>query len=71
MISGSLRGGVEHPQDLPVTLGRAFSNISTPLDVRVTRDAVSPDSKVGLAILPDTRVLTAWDELEKAMNDKS
>ena len=33
----------------------------------VTRDAVSPDSKSGLAIVPDTQALTAWDELEKAM----
>ena len=28
--------------------------------------AASPDSKSGLAIVPDTQALTAWDELEKA-----
>jgi acetolactate synthase-1/2/3 large subunit len=62
---------IEHPHDLPDALERAFNNAPALLDVRVTRDAVSPDSKSGLAIVPDTQALAAWDEFEKAMNDKS
>ena len=62
---------IEQPQDLPGALERAFNHAPALLDVIVTRDAVSPDSKSGLAIVPDTQALTAWDELEKAMQTKA
>jgi acetolactate synthase-1/2/3 large subunit len=62
---------IQHVQDLPDALERAFKNAPALVDVKVTRDAVSPDSKSGLAIVPDTQALSAWDELEKAKNDPS
>ena len=58
---------IEHPEDLPAALERAFNHAPALLDVMVTRDAVSPDSMSGLPIVPDTQALTVWDELEKAM----
>ena len=57
---------IEKPEELPDALDRAFNNPPALLDVVVTRDAVSPDSKSGLAVVPDTQALTVWDELEKA-----
>ncbi|NNL76332.1 MAG: hypothetical protein HKO68_08360, partial [Desulfobacterales bacterium] len=61
---------IEHPGDLPDALEQAFNRAPALLDVKVTRDAVSPDSKSGLATVPDTQALTAWDELEKAMRER-
>jgi acetolactate synthase-1/2/3 large subunit len=61
---------IENPEDLPDALERAFDNAPFLLDVMITRDAVSPDSKSGLPIVPDTQALTVWDELEKAMREK-
>ncbi|MEJ2285931.1 MAG: thiamine pyrophosphate-dependent enzyme, partial [Desulfobacterales bacterium] len=61
---------IEHPEDLPAALERAFNHAPALLDVMVTRDAVSPDSMSGLPIVPDTQALTVWDELEKAMRAK-
>jgi len=60
---------IEHPDDLPDALEQAFNHAPALLDVKVTRDAVSPDSKSGLAVVPDTQALTAWDDLEKAMRE--
>jgi acetolactate synthase-1/2/3 large subunit len=61
---------IESPEQLPGALERAFENAPALLDVAVTRDAVSPDSKSGLPLVPDTQALTAWDDLEKAMRKK-
>jgi acetolactate synthase-1/2/3 large subunit len=61
---------IESPDQLPGALERAFKNAPALLDVAVTRDAVSPDSKSGLPVVPDTQALTAWDDLEKAMRRK-
>jgi acetolactate synthase-1/2/3 large subunit len=61
---------IESPEQLPSALEWAFKNAPALLDVAVTRDAVSPDSKSGLPVVPDTQALTAWDELEKAMRKK-
>ena len=58
---------IENPEQLPKALEWAFENAPALLDVAVTRDAVSPDSKSGLPVVPDTQALTAWDDLEKAM----
>jgi len=60
---------VEQPDDLPAALEQAFNRAPALLDVRVTRDAVSPDSQSGLATVPDSQALTAWDELEQAMRE--
>ena len=60
---------IDEPEKLPVALQRAFDNAPALLDVKVTRDAVSPDSISGLAGVPDTQALAAWDELEKARGE--
>ena len=52
--------------ELPAALGRALGNTPALLDVLVTRDAVSPDSQSGLAIVPDFQPLTSWDAAETA-----
>jgi acetolactate synthase I/II/III large subunit len=61
---------IESPEQLPKALEWAFENAPALLDVAVTRDAISPDSKSGLPVVPDTQALTAWDDLEKAMMRK-
>jgi acetolactate synthase-1/2/3 large subunit len=61
---------IEHPDDLPDALEQAFNRAPALLDVKVTRDAVSPDSKSGLATVPDTQALSVWDDLEKAMFER-
>jgi acetolactate synthase-1/2/3 large subunit len=60
---------IENPEELPDALDRAFNNTPALLDVMVTRDAVSPDSKSGLPVVPDTQALTLWDELEMARRE--
>ena len=58
---------IDDPDDLPAAIERAFANAPALLDVRVTRDAVSPDGRSGLAWVPDRQALAAWDDAEKAM----
>ena len=60
---------IENPEELPGALDSAFNNPPALLDVVVTRDAISPDSKSGLAVVPDTQALTVWDDLEKARKE--
>jgi acetolactate synthase-1/2/3 large subunit len=61
---------LEDPEKLPDALERAFNSAPALLDVIVTRDAVSPDSMSGLAVVPDTQAITVWDELETASREK-
>lgn len=58
---------VGDPADLPEALKQAFDRAPALLDVIVTRDAVSPDARSGLARVPDTQPLATWDEMEKAL----
>ena len=48
----------------PEALQRAIEHAPSVLDVAVTRDAVSPDFKNGLADLADYQALRAWNDLE-------
>ena len=57
---------VDDPADLPRALKQAFDKAPSLLDVIVTRDALSPDARSGLARVPDTHPLVIWDEMEKA-----
>ncbi len=57
---------VEAPADLDAALEWAFAHRPALLDVVVTPDAPSPDSRSGLAWVPDLQPLAAWDELERA-----
>lgn len=61
---------VANPDDLPAALQRALENAPAVIDVAVTRDAISPDFKNGLADLGDHHALRAWNDLEKEYRDK-
>jgi acetolactate synthase-1/2/3 large subunit len=56
---------VERAEDLPGAIRRALANLPALLDVIVTPEAVSSDSKSGLAWVPDLQPLEAWDEAER------
>lgn len=56
---------VEDPADLPAAIRRALANRPALLDVVVTPEAVSSDSKSGLAWVPDLQPLAAWDDAER------
>ena len=58
---------IADPNELPDALERALDNAPALLDVLVTRDAVSPDSQSGLAIVPDLQPLASWDEAERSI----
>lgn len=57
---------VERAGDLDATLELALRTAPALVDVRVSREPVSPDTRSGLARLPDYHALTAWDEAERA-----
>jgi acetolactate synthase-1/2/3 large subunit len=59
---------VERPEDLQAALGRAMENAPAVLDVAVTRDAVSADSRSGLALVPQFQALGGWDLAERKWN---
>ena len=60
---------VERAEDLPGALERALAHRPALLDVAVTVDAVSSDSKSGLAWVPDLQPLEAWDTAEAKWRD--
>jgi acetolactate synthase-1/2/3 large subunit len=55
---------VERAADLPAAIARALAKRPALLDVVVTPEAVSADSKSGLAWVPDLQPLAAWDAAE-------
>lgn len=56
---------VEKPEELGPALDRAMKNLPALVDVVVTPEAVSSDSKTGLAWVPHLQALAAWDEAER------
>jgi acetolactate synthase-1/2/3 large subunit len=52
--------------ELAGALKRAAKHAPALVDVMVTRDALSPDARSGLAMVPDHQPLTTWDQMEKA-----
>lgn len=56
---------VEKAEDLDAALDRAFANSPALVDVLVSTEAVSSDSKSGLAWVPDLQPLSAWEDLEQ------
>ena len=56
---------IERAEDLPAAIDRALAHRPSLLDVVVTPEAVSSDSKTGLAWVPDLQPLAAWDEAER------
>lgn len=55
---------VEDVGDLVPALERAFANVPALVDVRVSREPISADTKSGLALVPPFQALVAWDEHE-------
>lgn len=57
---------VEDPADLVPALRRALANAPAVIDVTVTRDALSPDSRNGLPAIPPFQPVKAWNDAEIA-----
>lgn len=57
---------VELAAGLDLALKRGLARAPAVIDVVVTRDAVSPDSRNGLARIPPFHALERWDALEQA-----
>jgi acetolactate synthase I/II/III large subunit len=58
---------VDRAEDLPVAFERALANLPAVIDVAVTRDAVSPDTKSGLANVPPLHATQSWEDAERRM----
>ena len=56
--------------ELGPAIKRALYRAPALLDVLLTRDAISPDSQSGLAIVPDLQALTSWDNAERLRHDE-
>jgi enamine deaminase RidA (YjgF/YER057c/UK114 family) len=56
---------VEDPEELPSALGLALEHAPALIDVAVTGEAVSPDTRSGLAKVPPLHALPAWDDAER------
>jgi acetolactate synthase-1/2/3 large subunit len=56
---------VENLGGLRPALKRAVANAPAVVDVAVTRDALSSDSRHGLALVPPFQALADWDEAER------
>jgi acetolactate synthase I/II/III large subunit len=56
---------VERADQLPGAIHRALQNLPALIDVVVTPEAASSDSRSGLAWVPDLQPLEAWDEAER------
>ena len=56
---------VEEIEALEPALDRALANLPAVVDVTVTRDAISPDSRSGLATVPALQATQPWDDAER------
>jgi acetolactate synthase-1/2/3 large subunit len=56
---------VERLTDLADALGRGLARLPAVIDVAVSRDAVSPDTKSGLANVPPLQATQFWDDAER------
>ena len=62
---------VERTADLADALERGLVNLPAVIDVAITRDAVSPDTKSGLANVPPLHATQSWDDAERRMLARS
>ncbi|HEY0685849.1 MAG TPA: thiamine pyrophosphate-binding protein [Steroidobacter sp.] len=62
---------VEHAEDLAAAFERGLANLPAVIDVAVTRDAVSPDLKSGLANVPPLHATQSWEDAERRMLERS
>ena len=60
---------VDRADQLDAVLDQAFATAPALVDVRVSREPISADTRSGLARLPDHHALTAWDEAERRWLD--
>lgn len=58
---------VEREEDLAGALARARRHLPAVVNVMVTRDAVSPDFRSGLATVPSHQALATWNDAEVAL----
>lgn len=58
---------VEDAADLAHALERGLANLPAVIDVAVTRDAVSPDTRSGLANVPPLQATQSWEDAERRM----
>lgn len=61
---------VERAADLAAALERGLANLPAVIDVAVTRDAVSPDTKSGLANVPPLHATQSWEDAERRKLDR-
>jgi acetolactate synthase-1/2/3 large subunit len=64
---GAYAERVERTEDLAGALERGLANLPAVIDVAVTRDAVSADTKSGLANVPPLHATQSWDDAERRM----
>jgi len=62
---------VERPLDLAAALERALARLPAVIDVAVSREAISPDSKSGLALVPALHVVQRWHDAERRRLESS
>jgi acetolactate synthase-1/2/3 large subunit len=70
LLGAALGAHPEHvvePADLHDAFDRAFANPPAVIDVSITRDALSPDFRSGLAELPDHQPLRSWEDAHLAI----
>ena len=56
---------VQDPADIAGAIDRSLHQLPALLDVRVSREVLSPDGLSGLARVPDFQALDKWDRLER------
>jgi acetolactate synthase-1/2/3 large subunit len=61
---------VERAEDLAAAFERGLANLPAVIDVAVTRDAVSPDTKSGLANVPPLHATQSWEDAERRMLER-
>ena len=62
---------VECAADLGGAFERGLASLPAVIDVAVTRDAISPDTKSGLANVPPLHATQSWDDAEQRMMETS
>lgn len=61
---------VDQAGDLANALERGLANLPAVIDVAVTRDAVSPDTRSGLANVPPLHATQSWEDAERRMLER-
>jgi acetolactate synthase-1/2/3 large subunit len=62
---------VEDAAALPAALRRGLENAPAVVDVQVSREPVSPDSRSGIAAVPALQALGPWDAAERALQGRA